>query len=43
MKVGLGNNDDRETLFFVLKITAVVDCSHEIKRLLFLGRKADNP
>ena len=28
-----------QTLFFVSKITANVDSSHEIKRLLLLGRK----
>ena len=28
----------RETIFFGSKITADVDCSHEIKRRLFLGR-----
>ena len=27
-------------IFLGSKITAVDDCSHEIKRLLFLGRKA---
>ena len=28
-----------QTLFFGLKITADDDCSHEIKRRLFLGRE----
>ena len=27
-------------MFLVSKITADIDCSHEIKRRLFLGRKA---
>ena len=36
-----GNNGNSETLFFGgSKITADGDCSHEIKRLLLLGRKA---
>ena len=30
----------RDFLFLRLKITADVDCSHETKRCLFLGRKA---
>ena len=30
----------RDFLFLGLKITADGDCSHEIKRLLLLGRKA---
>ena len=30
----------REFIFFGSKITAVGDCSHEIKRHLLLGRKA---
>ena len=34
-----GNNDDR-LYFFGSKITADGDCSHEIKRRLFLGRKS---
>ena len=37
-----GNNGNSERLFFffVSKITADGDCSHEIKRDLLLGRKA---
>ena len=36
-----GNNGNSERLYFLgLKITADVDCSHEIKRRLLLGRKA---
>ena len=36
-----GNNGNSERLYFGrLKITADGDCSHEIKRLLPLGRKA---
>ena len=36
-----GNNGNSERLYFGgSKITAVGDCSHEIKRHLFLGRKA---
>ena len=36
-----GNNGNGERLqFFGSKITADGDCSHEIKRHLFLGRKA---
>ena len=31
---------DRETIFLDSKITADDDCSHEIKRRFFLGRKA---
>ena len=30
----------RDFIFLGSKITADGDCSHEIKRLLFLGRKA---
>ena len=30
----------RDFMFLVSKITADGDCSHEIKRCLFLGRKA---
>ena len=30
----------RDIIFLVSKITADVDCSHEIKRRLLLGRKA---
>ena len=30
-------------IFSGSKITAYSDCSHEIKRHLLLGRKADNP
>ena len=37
-----GNNENSEKLLFGggSKITADGDCSHEIKRLLLLGRKA---
>ena len=36
-----GNNGNSERLYFGgSKITADGDCSHEIKRHLFLGRKA---
>ena len=36
-----GNNGNSERLYFLdLKITADVDCSHEIKRRFLLGRKA---
>ena len=36
-----GNNGNGEILYFLgSKITAHGDCSHEIKRRLFLGRKA---
>ena len=35
-----GNNGSIEKLFLGSKITADGDCSHEIKRCLFLGRKA---
>ena len=36
-----GNNGNSERLYFGgSKITADGDCSHEIKRCLFLGRKA---
>ena len=36
-----GNNGNSERLYFwVSKITADGDCSHEIKRHLLLGRKA---
>ena len=31
----------RDLIFLVSKITADGDCSHEIKRRLLLGRKAD--
>ena len=35
-----GDNGNSERLYFLdLKITADVDCSHEIKRRLLLGRK----
>ena len=35
-----GNNGNSERLYFLgLQITADGDCSHEIKRLLLLGRK----
>ena len=35
-----GNNGNSDRLFFLgSKITADGDCSHEIKRFLFLGRK----
>ena len=30
-------------IFLASKITVHLDCSHEIKRLLLLGRKADKP
>ena len=33
----------RDFIFGGSKITADGDCSHEIKRCLFLGRKADQP
>ena len=37
----MGNNGSSERLYFGgSKITADGDCSHEIKRGLFLGRKA---
>ena len=35
-----GNNGNRHFIFLDSKITADVDCSHEIKRHLLLGRKA---
>ena len=37
-----GNNGNSERLYFYWgsKVTADDDCSHEIKRRLFLGRKA---
>ena len=35
-----GNNGNSERLFLDSKITAKGDCSHEIKRQLFLGIKA---
>ena len=36
-----GNNRNNDRPYFLgLKITADVDCSHEIKRCLLLGRKA---
>ena len=36
-----GNNGNRERLYFGgSKITADGDCSHEIERCVFLGRKA---
>ena len=36
-----GDNGNSERLYFLdLKITADVDCSHEIKRCFLLGRKA---
>ena len=36
-----GDNGNSERLYFLdLKITADVDCSHEIKRRFLLGRKA---
>ena len=36
-----GNNVNSDRLYFLVsKITADGDCSHEIKRGLFLGRKA---
>ena len=36
----MGNNGNRDFIFGGSKITADGDCSHEIKRHLFLGRKA---
>ena len=37
----MGNNENGERLYFLgSKITADDDCSHEIKRCLFPGRKA---
>ena len=40
-----GETKERVTDFIFLgsKITAVGDCSHEIKRCLLLGRKVDQP
>ena len=35
-----GNNGSRDFIFSGSKITADGDCSHEMKRLLLLGRKA---
>ena len=36
-----GNNGNTDRFYLLgLKITADVDCSHEIKRCLLLGRKA---
>ena len=35
-----GNNGNSDFIFLDSKITADGDCSHEIKRSLFLGRKA---
>ena len=35
-----GNKGNRDFIFLGSKITADDDCSHEIKRCLFLGRKA---
>ena len=35
-----GNNGNRDFILGGSKITAVDDCSHEIKRYLLLGRKA---
>ena len=32
-----------DLIFLGSKITAAGDCSHEIKRCLLLGRKADQP
>ena len=41
MANGLGNNGNNDRLYFLgLQITTDGDCSHEIKRHLFLGRKA---
>ena len=34
-----GNNGNSDRLFLGFKITTDGDCSHEIKRLLLLGRK----
>ena len=37
----MGNNGNNDRLYFLAsKITADGDCSHEIERCLFLGRKA---
>ena len=35
-----GNNGNSDFIFGGSKITADGDCSHEVKRCLFLGRKA---
>ena len=36
-----GNNGNSERLYFLgSRITAVGDCSHEVKRRMLLGRKA---
>ena len=35
-----GNNGNRDFIFLVSKITEDGDCSYEIKKCLFLGRKA---
>ena len=35
-----GNSGKRDFIFGGFRITAVGDCSHEIKRCLLLGRKA---
>ena len=35
-----GNSGKRNFIFLASKVTADGDCSHEIKRLLLLGRKA---
>ena len=41
MANGWGNNGNNDRLYFLgLQITTDGDCSHEIKRRLFLGRKA---
>ena len=43
----MGNRETMETvrdfIFMGCKITANGDCSHEIKRCLLLGRKANKP
>ena len=36
----MGNNGNSERLYFLVKITADGDFSHEIKRCLLFGRKA---
>ena len=37
---GNNGNSDSDFIFLSSKITADIDCSHEIKRYLLLGRKA---
>ena len=36
----MGKNGNRQMFFLGSKITTDIDCSHEIKRPLLLGRKA---